>query len=206
MKGKYIINTMSKKDYKEGITLVLTCSKMTLLPFFFEGLKKMDLPRENMHLLIYDNTNDPYFLGKLRDEIDDLLCPKCKQFKSVRLYKSYVRPRASITGSGNEKFSASKISNIWRMWKKIHDIIYTDTFFQLEDDTICPPDAFKRLYKLLMDDSKVGFVTAIETGRNALPYIPVRVGVHKIIMKKDRLIKRESFSPNTTGIQKIDSA
>lgn len=204
-KGHYVINTMKRKDYKEGITLVLTCSKMVLLPFFFKSLRDMDLPRENMHLLVYDNTNDPRFLEKLRDELDELLCPKCKQFKSVRLYKSYVRPRASITGSGNEKFSASKISNIWRMWKKIYHIIYTDTFFQLEDDTICPPDTFKRLYKLL-ENPKVGFVTAIETGRNALPYIPVRIGVHKIIMRKDRLIKRESFSPHTTGIQEIDSA
>ncbi|GAG65274.1 unnamed protein product [marine sediment metagenome] len=85
-------------------------------------------------------------------------------------------------------------------------MIYTDTFFQLEDDTIVQPDAFKRLYKLLMANSKVGFVTAIETGRNALNYAPTRVGVHKIIMRKDRLILRDSFDPNTKGIKEVDSS
>ena len=166
----------------------------------------MDLPRENVHLLIYDNTSDPAYLEKLMDEIDELMCPKCKQFKSIRLYKSYRKPRGTLSGSGNEKFSSSKIYNIWMMWKEIYHIVYTDTFFQIEDDTITPPDTFKRLYKLLMADSKVGFVTAIETGRNSRNYVPTRVGVHKIIMKKGRLIKRDSYDPNTKGVQEIDSS
>ena len=174
---------MKRKDYKEGITLVLTCSKTPLLPFFFKSLKDMELPRENMHLLIYDNTSDPAYLEKLMDEIDELMCPKCKKFRSIRLYKSYRKPRGTLRGSANEKFSVSKIYNIWMMWKEIYHMIYTDIFFQLEDDTIVPPDTFKRLYGLLMNDSKVGFVTAIETGRNSLPYMPTRVGVHNIIIK-----------------------
>ena len=206
MKGKYIINTMKKKDYKEGITLVLTCSKMPILPFFFKSLRDMDLPRENMHLLIYDNTSDPLYLEKLQDEIDELMCPKCRQFRSIRLYKSNRKPRGSLTGSGNEKFSASKIYNIWMMWKKIYHMVYTDTFFQLEDDTIVEPDTFNKLYKILLSDKKIGFVTAIETGRNSAPYMPTRVGVHKITMRKGRLLVRDSFDPNTKGIVEIDSS
>lgn len=206
MTGKYIINTMKRKDYKKGITLVFTCSKLPLFPYFFKSIRDMDLPREDMHLLIYDNTNDPACLEKLMDEVDELMCPKCKKFKSIRLYKSYLRPRGTLIGSYNEKFTASKIFNIWMMWKKIYNMIYTETFFQLEDDTIVQPDTFKRLHKLLMSNSKVGFVTAIETGRNTLHYAPVRVGVHKIIMRKGRLILRESFDPSTTGVQEIDAA
>ncbi|GAH53774.1 unnamed protein product [marine sediment metagenome] len=109
-------------------------------------------------------------------------------------------------GSANEKFSSSKIYNIWLMWKKIYHMVYTDTFFQLEDDTIAPPDSFKRLHGLLMSNSKIGFVTAIETGRNSLSYSPVRVGVHNIVMRKGRLILRDSFDPSTTGVQEIDSS
>ncbi|GAH53776.1 unnamed protein product, partial [marine sediment metagenome] len=33
----------------------------------------------DMHLLIYDNTSDPLYLEKLQDEIDELMCPKCKK-------------------------------------------------------------------------------------------------------------------------------
>ncbi|GAI04015.1 unnamed protein product, partial [marine sediment metagenome] len=172
MKGKYIINTMKRKDYKDGITLVVTCSKMLMLPFFFKSLRDMDLPREDMHLLIYDNTDDPAYLEKLMDEIDELTCPKCQQFKSIRIYKSYAKPKGNLKGSGANHFSKTQLHNIWCMWQKLYKMVYTDTFFQLEDDTIVQPDTFKRLYKLLMSNSKVGFATAIETGRNSLPYIP----------------------------------
>ena len=206
MKGKYIINTMKRKDYKEGITLVITCSKMAMLPFFFKSLRAIDLPREDMHLLIYDNTNDPMYLEKLQEEIDELSCPKCRQFKSIRLYKSFVKSKMTLKGAGNEKFSKTQLANIWHMWQKIYHMVYTDVFFQLEDDTIVQPDTFKRLYGLLMSNSKIGFVTAIETGRNSLPYTPTRVGVHKIIMKGSRLILRDSFDPDTKGIQEIDSS
>ncbi|MBA7674657.1 hypothetical protein ES703_82878 [subsurface metagenome] len=197
---------MKKTDYKKGITLVLTCSKPKILPFFFAGLKKMDLPKEDMHLLIYDNTDSPAVLEIIMDEIDEFQCAKCKKFKSIRLYKSYLKPRGALKGSGNEKFGASKIYNIWLMWKKIYHMIYTDTFFQLEDDGIYPPDAFKRLYKLLMSSSKVGFVTAIETGRNAVPYVPTRVGIHTMRMRKGKLLERKSFDPKTRGVVEIDAA
>jgi hypothetical protein len=197
---------LKPEEKKDGITLILTCSKLGLLPFFFAGLKKMDLPREQMHLLIYDNTDDENFLEALKNEIDEFFCPKCRQFKSVRLYKSYLKPKGALAGSGNEKIGASKLINIWRMWQKIYHMIYTETFFQLEDDTICPPDAFRRLWGLLMQDSRVGFATAIETGRNALPYSPVRVGLHKIVLKDGKLLKRESFDPDTQGVVEIDAA
>ena len=110
---------MKRKDYKDGITLVLTCSKMTVLPFFFKSLREMDLPRENLHLLIYDNTSDPAYLEKLQDEIDELMCPKCKKFKSIRLYKSYRKPRGTLSGAGNEKFSSSKINKAFSYKSRI---------------------------------------------------------------------------------------
>jgi len=205
-KGQFVINTLKKSDRKKGITLVVTCSKLQVLPFFFKSLKDMDLPREDMHLLVYDNTDDQNFLENLVSEIDEFLCPKCRQFRSIRLYKSYLPPKGTLTGVGNEIFSNSKISNIWHMWRKIKSMIYTDIFFQLEDDTIAPPDSFTRLYKILMSDPKIGFVTAIETGRNNIPYFPVRLGVHKVIVKNGFLYKRESFHPDTKGVQEIDAA
>ena len=166
----------------------------------------MDLPREDMHLLIYDNTHDPLILETIIECINDFLCPKCRQFRSIRIYKSFLKPRGALTGSANEVFSRSQLANIWSMWKRIYNMIHTETFFQLEDDTICPSDAFTRLYGLLMSNSKHGFITAIETGRNSIPYIATRLGIHKIVMRKGVLLKRISLDPNLTGIQKIDSA
>jgi len=197
---------MKNSDYKEGITLVLTCSKPKILAFFFAGLRKMDFPREDIHLLIFDNTNSPVVLENIKEGLDSLSCPKCKKFRSIRLYKSFMRPRGILRGSGGYKFSSSKLFNIFSMWKKIMRMIYTETFFQLEDNGIYQPDAFKRLHKLLMSDSKVGFATAIETGRQPLPYAAVRCGVHKIIMRKGELLKRISLDPETKGVVPIDAS
>ena len=206
MKGKFVYNTLKPETKKDGITLVVTISKIQMLPFFFEGLKNMDLPREEMHLLIYDNTDSPAVLEAIHEGLEFCLCPKCPQFKSIRIFKSFLKPKGALMGSGNEIFKKSKLANIWHMWQRIYKMVWTDTFFQLEDDTICPPDSFRRLWGLLQADSSVGFVTAIETGRNAIPYVPVRVGVHKIKLKRGKLIKRESFDPEITGVQEIDSS
>jgi hypothetical protein len=85
-------------------------------------------------------------------------------------------------------------------------MIKTSTFFLLEDDTICPPDAFKRLYGKLMSSRHIGFVTGIETGRFATPWIPVRLGVHKVKMRGLKVLERHSLNPNTKGIVPIDAA
>ncbi|GAI62220.1 unnamed protein product, partial [marine sediment metagenome] len=37
----------------------------------------MDLPREDMHLLIYDNTNDPALFDIINKELDDFRCETC---------------------------------------------------------------------------------------------------------------------------------
>ncbi|GAH77521.1 unnamed protein product, partial [marine sediment metagenome] len=69
-----------------------------------------------------------------------------------------------------------------------------------------PPDAFPRLYKILMSDPKIGFVTGIETGRGPMPYIPVRLGIHNMRMRKGKLMERISFDPNTKGVVEVDAA
>jgi len=201
MKGKFLINNLKEKDKKEGVTLICTFSRKILVPFFFRSLDEMDLPRKEIHLLIYDNTED-YTLEK---ELKEIASGLISQFKSVRLYKSFLKGKGNIIGSGNEIFRDSKLQNIWLMWKRLYKMIYTSTFFQLEDDTIAPPHAFKRLYRTLLKDSKIGLVTGIATGRHAYPWLPVRLGVHYVKMRGMKVIERHSLNPNTKGIVPVDA-
>ena len=73
MKGKYIINTLNDfsalKHEKQGTTLVCCFSRMIFVPFFFKALEKIDMPRSDIHLLIYDNTQDGLLQMKLEEEI-----------------------------------------------------------------------------------------------------------------------------------------
>jgi len=202
MKGKYLINNLKEKDKGEGITLVCCFSRKLFVPIFFSALKNMKLPRKDMHLLVYDNTEDT----PLADALLDVINPIIKDYKSVRLYKSYLKGKGNILGSGNEQFKRSKLFNIWSMWKKVYHMIYTPTFFQLEDDTIAPPHAFEKLYAVFQDKNDVGLVTGISTGRHAYPWTPVRLGVHYIKMKNFKVMQRISLKPNCKGLKEIDAS
>lgn len=201
-KGKFLINNLKSSAAKEDITLIVTFSRSIFVPFFFASFKELKIPHKNMHLLVYDNTQDAILKNALVKE----LTPLIPDFKSVRLFKSGLKGRGSVVGTGNEQFRNSKLYNIWLMWNRMKQMIYTDTFFLLEDDTICPPDAFSRLYKVLMSSERIGFVTGIETGRFATPWTPVRLGVHKVKMKGLKVLERRSLNPNTKGIVPIDAA
>lgn len=208
MKGKYVINTLkdltAPEDKKTGVTLICCFSRMIFVPFFFSALKKIKMPRKDIHLLIYDNTQDGLLQYELEKEIEKIQ----DKYKSVRLYKSYIKGRGSIAGSGNEQFDNSKLHNIWVMWKRLfvnkNTMIHTPTFFQLEDDTIAPPYCYEKLFKSLNKDPKIAMVTGISTGRNPYPWFPVRLGVHTAIIKGFKILERHSLDPYTKGIVDVD--
>ena len=162
------------------------------------------MPRKDIHLLIYDNTQDGLLQMKLEEAIKKIQ----DKYKSVRLYKSYLKGRGSIAGSGNEQFRNSKLYNIWVMWKRLftnkNTMIHTPTFFQIEDDTICPPYCYEKLFKTLKTDPKIALVTGISTGRNPFPWFPVRLGIHNMKMKGFKILERHSLDPYTKGIVEVD--
>lgn len=205
--GEWLIKENYNDIDQDDITLIITFSREIFVTPFFEAFGKMNLPMDSIHVLIYDNTQDPILKDSLI-EVAKTLVPK---FKSVRLYKSNLKGRGSITGSGNEIFDESKLFNIWSMWNEIYDFVDTKYFFQLEDDTIAPPNAFEKLFDTLMSDENVAMVTGIETGRTSYPWVPVRLGVHNIKVcescgiKNFKICERRSFDPETKGIQSIDA-
>lgn len=201
-KGKFLINNLKKSNKLYGVTLVCTFSRRIFVEPFFRAFKNLKLPAMPTHLIIYDNTEDVLLEQALMKEVKPLI----PFFASVRLFKSYLKGKGNIQGSGNEHFKKSKLFNIWRMWCRLRKMIHTPLMFVLEDDTIFPPNAFRRLLSLITHNSRVGFATAIETGRFAYPWLPVRLGVHKIKMQGMQVIERRSLSPHLKGLQEIDAA
>ena len=84
MIGKYLINTLKEKDKKKGITLITCWSRQIMVPIFFKALENLDIPREDVHLIVYDNTENPLLEKDLREALARFMCPKCYNFKSVR--------------------------------------------------------------------------------------------------------------------------
>lgn len=199
MEGKYIINNLTEKKKKEGITLVCCFSRRFLIPFFFKALKQMRFPRKEVHLLVYDNTDDKQLEADLIPVVEGL----SDSYLSVRLYKNYLPPKYTIDGNPNKPFKDSKTSNIWEMWKDLPNHIHTEAFFQLEDDTIASPDAFKLLFLDLKQNLDAAYVTGISTGRHQFPNRPVRLGVHQMKVcpcgGRNKILKRHSLDPETKG-------
>jgi len=90
------------------------------------------------------------------------------------------------------------------MQQDIIDLITTDRFVQLEDDTLAPVDTIPRLLSLLEKHKNCGIATAIETGRSFEPWIKTRTGVHYLKMKENKLMERISLSPWHKGLVKVD--
>ncbi|GAH19042.1 unnamed protein product, partial [marine sediment metagenome] len=88
MEGKFLINNVERVNKDLGVTLVCCFSRTIFVPFFFKALKQMDLPRKDIHLLVYDNTKNEELAKSLKTEIQRIT----PSYKSVRLYKSYLPP------------------------------------------------------------------------------------------------------------------
>ena len=204
MRGKFLINTLKPEEKQEGTTLICCFSRMIFVPYFFACLKNLKMPRKEIHLLIFDNTQDGLLQMKLEEQIKKIQ----NKYKSIRLYKSYLKGKGAIAGSGNEQFDRSKLHNIWSMWKRLFTdrskMIFTPTFFQLEDDTIVPPHAYKRLFSILYKNPKVAMATGIATGRNPYPWFPVRLGVHRAKIQGFKILERHSLNPHTKGVVDVD--
>lgn len=204
MNPKFIFNNLKEKEKKKGYTLICCFSRINMVNFFFKELGKMKLPRRQIHLLIYDNTNNPALSTLIMQKLNRDGHKIINSYKSVRLFKSNLQGHGSIAGSGNEIFSESKLFNIWSMWKALYPMVFTDLFFQLEDDTIAPPNAWNRLFALLRNNPDSAMVTAISTGRQGTPWVPVRLGVHYMKVENMKILERHSLSPQTQGVVSVD--
>lgn len=172
---------------------------------FFNALTDLDLPREKIHLLIYNNTEKPELKEKLETVVKIFQEDLEPKFKEITLFTSNRTGGQTLLGQENDNFTKSKLSPIYEMWKDIKDMIKTDVFFQLEDDTIAPPYAFNKLIEDLFSLPFAGLVTGIETGRSNLPYQKVGLGVGFLERAGNKILKRVNPDPNTKGILEIDS-
>ncbi len=200
MERKFLIDNLERKDNDVGSTLICCFSRKIFVPIFFKALDQMDLPRDNIHLLVYDNTGDP----SLAEDLKEACQSRLTDYKSVRLYKSYLPPRYKVSGTEQPKFAESKIFNIFEMWKDLAELVHTDTFFQLEDDTIAPQEAYTKLFSVLNSIPKAALITGISTGRHADPFHKVKLGVYdlKVCPRKHmhQILERISFDPETKGV------
>lgn len=200
-RAKYLINTTKGKDMKKGFTLVFLFSKQYCVHPFFVALSKMQIPLDDCHLLIYDNT-DKATLGEMLHEIaEDLI----DTFYTVRLFKSYRQGSRSTRIDPQRKFMKTKLPFIYAAYRDIGRKVTTSHFINIEDDTICPPHTIMRLLSHLNEYGDDLFVSAIETNRGPDWSLKVRLGVHYIHREENLMLQRVSLSPECKGLKEVDA-
>lgn len=184
------------------IDLFVTFSRKGCVKPFFPSLLNLDIPGEKINLHIYNNTSKLNLTKELRKWMEI-----CKDyFGKIVYYQSDRRIGATMMGMSNENFDESKLKPIWEMWCDIKKMISTEIFMIIEDDTLVPRNAFWKLLEDLLTLDKAGFVTGIETGRSPFEWSPVRLGIHKMWVKGNHIIKRISLDPKLQGIHEIDAS
>jgi hypothetical protein len=200
--GTFIFDNTAGCDMKEGFTLALCFSRRWCVRPFFDAFNKLELPMKDCHLLIFCNKDSVL----LENDLLERAKVYSDAFKSVRLYSSYRKCKGTNSLIPSDPEHRGKLPYIYAMYLDIVDLVTTDRFVSLEDDTLVPPDAVTRLLSTLSDHGNKAFVSGIETNRGPYEDVKTRLGVHYIKRRGNRILERVSLDPDTRGIVPVDAA
>ncbi len=209
-------NTITKRctrNMAKGWTMVLAVSRPWCCSPFFADFERLEFDRTKCHLLIYNNTNDP--------SLDRMLIDRARRyqqyhkqkygerkmwppFASVRLFKSF-RKWGGIVFGQPVSFEASKLPAIRDMYYDATDMITTKQFFMIEDDTLVPPHAVKRLFSILHRDAGIGIVSGVEPTRSPHLTDKARLGAYHLLRPENQILERISLSPKLKGSRDVDA-
>lgn len=200
-KPVFLLDTTEGVDMKKGFTLVLCFSRRWCIVPFFEAFDKLRIPVDDCHLLIFCNSDSPLL------ERDLLVYAERyrKVFKTVRMYQSYRRGRGTMSNIPSDPDHRGKLPYIYAMYLDIIDLVTTEVFINLEDDTTVPSGAVMRLLSIMEENNNRAFVTGIETNRGPYEGVKTRLGVHYIKREGNRIIERLSLDPDTRGVVPVDA-
>jgi hypothetical protein len=176
-------------------TLALMISRDNVLDEFFESIKEIDMPKEKIHLFAFVDTNDEDLVNKVKEKLEDF------NFLSKRIF---VTNEVSM---GYEYRSPYREERIARNVKTIlndclRQRIGTEFVFMLEDDTLVPPDSYKKLYTRMIENPKLAYITGVETSKTKDRHIGV---AFLETDKNNEIVSKTVPSPKTYGIDKINS-
>lgn len=158
------------------ITAILPVSRIKYLDRVLESLVNQTLKPQNL-IVVFDGSDNEYL--EVRNKvvalpIDNAICVP------------------SVNGGTIAHTIAERRQHITNIHNQLRDIIGDcDWVFTMEDDSVIPPDALRRLSKLAVLQYNVGMVTGVELGRWGIPYVGAWLvddynNVHKVTSVENR--------------------
>lgn len=167
-------------------SLILPISRPWAVNELAASIRDMDLDFNSTELIIYIDTNDDAMVWKVKTAfmmfIDD--------FAGYQIIISGKNPLEDSAPVGLRRM------RIIENWNEIKQLLGSTKYtLSIEDDTICPPDTFKKLLEVFKKRSKVGYVEGVEVHRGEQNII----GAWRITSKIAR-----SLEFKDGGIEEID--
>jgi len=157
---------------------------------WFQALNKLDFDKKKLSLMFIDNSCDYYFGTKLIDYMRE----HEHEFASVKYIKNINIP--------NTKDLTVKYRNVGENMRLMTKETNTKYMFIVEDDTLIPSDALKKLYNIISSDYTIGAVEGVEMARGN-----IRNVCGAAIVRRDRDIERgvNFLGYKSKGIEDIDT-
>lgn len=184
-----MLPTVVKKPNDPVYSLFVPFVRYWCVQRFLVSLLTMDLPRQSMEIVFFNDTRDVL----LQQILHNWLLQHGQDFNGATLYQSGRE-------IPNEFDIAYRRTRICVMKEKSKELIANSKYiFGLEDDTIAPPNAFTRLLEHITANSSCAVVSGVEVGRHTIPFI----GVWTIEPLEDP-IKISSVPYMSKGTQEVD--
>lgn len=164
------------------ITTILPVSRIKYLDRVLDSIVNQTQKPQNL-VVIFDGSDNEYV--EVRNKIAELDIENKLCVPSVNERTAFTVPERRM--------------NITRIHNQFREILGDcDWVFSVEDDSIIPPDALRRLCKFVKSTDNVGMVTGVELGRWGVPY----VGAWKVDDLNE--IRKISSMPNRTAEDVIE--
>ena len=165
-------------------------TRLWVVERFLLSLEAMELDKPNTELIFYNDTRDE----ALQKALEEWLQTFGQDFNGAGLYQSGKQ-------LPNEFDVAYRRERICAMKENSKTLLSDSSYvFCLEDDTIAPPNSFKKLLKLISSDNNLAVVSGVEVGRWAIPTI----GAGELDSLEDP--QRYATVPyRASGVQNVDT-
>lgn len=125
------------------ITLYVPISRPWAIHALFKMLDSMDIPRPIIELIVLIDTDDQEFVRRIQGKLKWLE----RNVKFGKIF-SMATGKQPISEKAHIVERRQRIVENWELAKKMFG--ETEWFFGLEDDTICPNDAFWKLFNVFL--------------------------------------------------------
>jgi len=182
------VHEIKKSGTTEEVTFVSLICRPEVLDEYFKNILEIDMPRNKMAYLVFIDSDNKEFINRVKNNVVRF------GFSSIKIIMTHDEPVVN-------SFSFYKRGmRIAMHIKKIIEEIKTPLLFMVEDDTLVPKDAYRKLHNHLLHYPNTSYVTGVEVSRGPTRHLGI---THVEYDDNGEIVKKINPRPKKQGIERI---